>query len=387
MDNSQLVQVASPKQKIYVRLYMFALLIFEFLSLLLFCNGIASFYERTVNVTTAVELLFSILNMGDAYYKGIFATITGVWYIITFVLIIKHIIKTIGMIKRSCVKKELRIDPVASPITDISEYAFNVFINIFSFMMFCELIKEYTLSITAKTFIILSICIFMFTRVLLMMLNKYTQKSIFINIGYMLILFFAATLVILNVIAPAFNDFLTDTKLLFRELELSNNFADEICGMIQSFLSIIIIFTTIKVISVANQAPLCKGTYAINSKSKAVLYLCITMAIIPVFGYVFAGKYITIKAIVSIILPYLPLILATVGLLLYGYFSKEDDMNIEPQASPEGPIESVSKEEESTAESTAESTVDSSTESVAATTEANDGATVEQIEPIENHNE
>ncbi len=358
MDNNQSINLASSRQKVYVKLYMFVLLAFQIIALVAFCNGIASFYGRTVNIPTAIELCFTIFDMGKAYYRSLFATATGVFYAVTLIMLVKHIITTISTIGRSLKLKKITIDPTSTPVSNVSAYTVAGFINIFTFMAFCAMVKPYNINNAAKYLIILAAFIFVFTRIFIMILNRYKIKSVLINIAYMLVFMASACLVLMNTLSPAFSDLFANSKLLFKELEFSHNVASEVCNIVQSILSIIIVFTTIGVISSTNQVSLCHGSFVSNYNAHSVLYLCIAMAISPVCGYVLEGKYITMNTILSVAVPYIQTILAAVALLLYGYFTKESDVyplkidetaanenQPEPEASAEQPAPDVVAEQ------------------------------------------
>ncbi len=314
----------SHKKTSIASIYMLATIAVQFIFAYLFINGTASFYGRTVTASAALKLFTALFsNAASAYiYQKFFGAVLGVFYFVVLILIIKNIIMAIRTYKITHKDPKLDGNYYETTVFVVARRATSSFVSILTFMVCCSLVRDYDLNFSAILLIILGIITFASARILLFFLNRFDDNSIVMNTVYLAIFILTIGLILANANHHTLENLFDGFKALPATMSNTSALISTIAEFVASLANMILVFVALYVLHSANYYLFTEPHEVHGGARLIMIFSGITLGVALV-AHILTGGGLGLKALLTLLIPYITLFFPTIALFLYTKFPVE----------------------------------------------------------------
>ncbi len=356
MDTNQTLTRPAEKSciKPLLKIFVIAMIVLNAACILLFVSGAATFFGKTVDITYSIEMALGIFSMGKGYYKGIFGSALGIMYFVFFVLMLKDFISSLRYFKLFGKNHTVNLELDANKLYAVSKPTLRTVFFTLVFIVCNNFVNTAKLTPYAKIILAVGVFVFVLSRVLTYIMRNYSLKSILINCGYLLTVVISSSLVLYFASEPVIEEFISALNKLVTLFDTGLieffPFVHEISEYVILFLVSVFTLSLINCMSdsVIFQHP------DFMSKSLKTFIVSIVLASSAITLYVISGGNVQFEKLISVIIPFLPLLFGSGALYFVSISCKECDIRVAKTAAlaiqrEPTPIEGAPSEEFSAA--------------------------------------
>ncbi len=314
-------QSNSQKSSPFFKIYCYILCIVNIFVTVLFCNGVASFYGRDVDVTYALNMVFSILSIGRSYYRNIAGTVLGIVFVVILVTTIKDVINSFKTAKYE--------EDQERCATYLATWVLKNIVRMIIFMVLCEFVKDYQMNSSAKLLVAIFFAVFILSRFVIYSIRGYSIIEIGICVAHSLIFVISIAVILLNVQYPIIDNILTDIRTF---LNLVGKEKVErlslIYNIVESALYFAVNFFALRALSDSSEY-VTYEYHLVRDNAKKIFKLLIAFGIAVIAMYATKGVTLTKEVLFSALMPYMSVIIAGISLYLSTSFDVPESNSVE----------------------------------------------------------
>lgn len=303
-----------------IRIYggvVFAIQVVMFL--LYLSGGVAVFYGKPVTLSTSLQMLFSISNIGTAYYRAWFGFILGGVYLCILIIVIKNLIASISSFKYLMFDKLKLAGEAEGAVLSLGIHTVNSFVRMLLVIFACGWVDRFVFLSNAKIIIFLGIFVFLATRAMSCVLNDYTPLSVGLYTGTWALFILAGMLLLVHTGMPVIQD-------LFRTFQVlisagNSQVASNLFSLVGSLLYVVIGVCVLRLLSYANKTRTVFNNAGLRQKSKRLLTVSVMPVVAALVPFIIDGGNLGLGNIFSICKPYFSLLCAAVAVCVSTYLS------------------------------------------------------------------
>ena len=320
MSNNTSKALCTAREALVSRLYSVFALLMSVIATVLYLSGVVVYYGKAIGVVSSVEFILAIFNMENSFYRILCGAGVSVLYIIFGVAVIKNLIHSIVLFfKNVCSKKRAHEDVIRDTF-QIGQDAISSFFKAAVMIFVCGWVNTFHLSEGAKYVFILGILTLVVNHLVYYFIQGQTIPSTLMHTGFFVVSIVCAITLALGMRGSYISDAISSLVIFFSGIEsvAVENIISINTNIAASVIMIIIACKALGIFSLANEYN-SMMTREIRGKSRGLLITIGVLITIDFTAFVIGGADIDVDSIITFLDPYIPMILASVALLVSVY--------------------------------------------------------------------